>query len=670
MKNAKCCIILLTLLCAIIILFPVLFLYQGWKFVVYIIVYIYPSGIMMVTLLHRKKSFCENVLMSFYLGLLVFFAIYLMALFFENQYVVILGAPITSFFLYLFVKNKQLRISDYFSISSFNQNDRVTFLGIWFFLTLVCAFTLNVVMPSIDKVIYQDYTWHIGNVNQFSDIRKGLYDSRVYGIPFKYHFFSDLFLGGGKMIFGGEGWIYSIQYTILFVPPLLALSLLILYKNITSSAYKILVIALLTLVGYAQNSSHIAYLFHWASNANSVGIALPCIILLFASVSDWLFVKNDRTNMLTYNVYVSLCLIFLLSGFKGPFALLFLLGIICFFMLDCWQKKKLCFSKFSIIILHCLCFGAVYKLLLSSGTSQYVSHISMNSLFGGIYVFSEVTDIASIMGNSLIESFFLIFIALVLTATVFVLIIPFAIYDISSLVLLRREVDQKYLFSIIISFGGILAFLLINIAGNSQFYFLYGVVPFISYVLFYSIESRIGRESVKPFFYGVLFCLGIYSLLNSRIDRLTSYSNQRIKEYFGLCENNSYSNTIFEAFQYVRENTEADAVFATNKQHDEYGYQTYHGISAFGERQCYLEGYDYAIRNIGFTNAEERVEEMEMLFGSEWTDEEKYEFLQEEDIDYLFINLDENNANLPNNERLFEKVFYNDSAVIYKVLSK
>ena len=124
-----------------------------------------------------------------------------------------------------------------------------------------------------------------------------------------------------------------------------------------------------------------------------------------------------------------------------------------------------------------------------------------------------------------------------------------------------------------------------------------------------------------------------------------------------------------EAMIWMRENTEQDAVFATNRIHTMAN--TNDGISsiysALSGRQAYMEGYTYAITNMGVSEkvVSEKRAVNEALFSAQTTGEQISQLCKENGIDYLVYSTQYEG----DTEQLsgFPCVFSNEDVEIYKI---
>ena len=117
-----------------------------------------------------------------------------------------------------------------------------------------------------------------------------------------------------------------------------------------------------------------------------------------------------------------------------------------------------------------------------------------------------------------------------------------------------------------------------------------------------------------------------------------------------------------EAYFWLRENTPEDSIIAVDKFSEELDYRNiYFYASAFSERQCYIEGYDYS------DVTESRVEGMLSLNETFFTGDmmERDVSIEVNGINYLVATQQAH----PDYEPLgidYEKVFENSEVTIYK----
>ncbi len=122
------------------------------------------------------------------------------------------------------------------------------------------------------------------------------------------------------------------------------------------------------------------------------------------------------------------------------------------------------------------------------------------------------------------------------------------------------------------------------------------------------------------------------------------------------------SSDTMEAYLWLRDNTPEDSVIAVDRLSEELDYRSiYFYASAFAERQCYLEGYDYS--DISEDQVEAKLSMNEKFFGSDplLTDTA----IEVSGVDYLVVTSMGHPEYQPTSRNL-KLVFNNTEVSIYK----
>ena len=634
--------------------------YSAWKMAAFLFFWILCPGVFVNKYIWKQD--CEDFLMSvfsgFFMGMaLIFiqwFVLYVIGL---RQLVVFIN-PCCSvvFLIWYFIKRSRKP----FMVEERHYNLDIPFLLMLLVAVYLCAYRLNFNMPRAIDIKSVDCTWQIGNINQMaSDFP--FRDIRVDGVKTRYHFFSTMFMAIAKFIFGGEGWIYYAQYQIWFLPFIITVSFWKLYGRVIQKKYFVAVMSIATMVGFTIGSG--VWNYHMFSNVNSTGLGVSCLILLFLNLKkvEVLFSEKHRlTKECFFWIAEQILFLFLMIGIKGPCALLYVLSLCVWSVIQYVKEKVKGGGLFWFAIINVLVFSVMYRVLFVAGTQGYFSDWGADSVLQsvldgwGIASLYEKLGICGILGRFL-------FLLPSLTVT-FSVLLPFGllvIVDLTRFLLGKRDLSGDRVFSSIIAGGGLLAYYLFHVSGNSQLYFLFTAMPFVAYLCFDKAFMLIQKNTWRNVFCAVLLVFVIFKITN---DGITTQFSERVVCFLQelYSEPESQRALKFEAYDFLKEHTDKNAMTATNY----YGAGTFHEISAFGERRCYLEGYEYSVRNFGFDEAEERLKEMERLFDNDWDDRERYGYCEVFGIDYLVFFKDAADQSLRLSEP-FKIVYENEMVSIY-----
>ncbi len=634
--------------------------YSAWKMAAFLFFWVLCPGILVdrYILKQKQEDFLMSVLTGFFMGMALIFvewsALYVIGL--RQLITYINPCGLTVYLIWYFIRGGE---------ETLPKKDRLSGIDISFLLVLLaavylCAYCLNFNMQRAIDIYSVDCTWQIGNINQLaSDFPFN--DIRVDGIKARYHFFSTMFMAIAKYIFGGEGWVYFAQYQIWYIPFIITISFWKLYGRVIQNKYFAAIMSIATMAGFTFNSG--IWNYHMFSNVNSVGLGVSCLILLFLNLKkaeSFFSVKcKPEKKHLLWVVQQSL-LLFVLSGVKGPIALLYVLAICVWSVFQYLKGRAQGGGLLAFSLVNVFVFAVMYRFLFVAGTQGYFSDWGMDSALLSVLDSQEILYLFEKLGVSGVKGR-VIFLLPSLVAK-FTILLPFGvlvIVDLFKFLFLKADMRGDLVFSCIIAGGGLCAYYLFHTPDNVQLYFLFSAMPFIAYLCFDKAFALIKTDGWRS-----IFCVVTLSFVIFNMNKIQM--TVRFPERMANFLKESYPETepqralTFEAYDFLREHTDKNAVTATNY----YGGGTFHEISAFGERRCYLEGYEYSVENFGFDKAEERLQEMNRLFDNDWNDEDRYGYCEAVGIDYLVCFKDVADQPLKLSE-LFEIVFDNDAVSIY-----
>lgn len=640
--------------------------YSAWKMAAFLFFWILCPGIFVdkYILQQEQEDFLMSVFSGFFMGMALvsieWFVLYVIGF---RQLIIFInpGFTMVSFVLY-FLKRKGRTLSAERQRRSIN----TPFLIMLLTAVYLCAFSLNFRMPRAIDIGSVDCTWQIGNINQLaSDFP--FRDIRVVGVKARYHFFSTMFLAIAKYIFGGEGWVYFAQYQIWFLPFIITISLWQLYGKVVSNKYFVAVMSIATMTGFSLNSSYGMWNYHIFSNVNSAGLGISCLILLFLKLKkgESLFSEKRKLEKVHFLWGAQQILfLFLLTGIKGPLALLYVLSVCTWAVIQRVKGKMRGAGFFAFAVVNVLVFSVMYRVLFVAGTQGYFSDCGADSVLRSVLDGREIANLYErsgfdgILGRA-------VFLLPSLLAT-FTVLLPFgllAVFDLIRFLFGRQDVRGDLVFSYIFAGGGLCAYYMFHTPDNVQVYFLFAAMPFIGYLCFDRAFALIKAAAWRKVFCIVILAFSIFTVNSNMIRSVTEFPNRFACYLKGVYpEAKSQRALRFEAYDFLRNYTDKNAMVATNEQ----GAGTFHEISAFGERSCYLEGYEYSVENFGFDQAEERLREMERLFDIDWNEVDRYNFCELFGISYLVCFKDVADQPLKLSGP-FRNVFDNDAVVIYEV---
>lgn len=634
--------------------------YAAWKMVLYLAFWILAPGAITARYVFRRRyeDWETGVLSAFFIGAgLIFAEWFLLQLLHVRWPILVINPGIVILFaLFLFCYKKEgVRL-----LQSVRGHVHLTvpFLLTLFAAVYLCAYYLNFSMPRAVDIGSTDCTWQVGNINQLAG-KTPFNDIRVDGVTAKYHFFARLFLAIAKYIFGGEGWIYLVQYPIWYLPLLITIAFRKLYQRVACDESLITTAAIATMAGFFLNSSYGPWQIHLFTDINSVGLGIPCLLLLFLNLTE------ERKN--SAFLLEQLLLLFVLTGTKGPFAMLYVLALLVWVPLCAVKRKKWDAGGAVLAVTSAVFFALIFYFLLSAGTETYFSGLGRDDVLQSAIRGSELRALYERMGAGGMRSRFLFLLPSLIAS--FTWLLPFVIWGLGDLAVCffgKKKAAEDTLFAAILVGGGLTAYYLFHVMGNSELYFLFAAIPFMGYIGFQKMYFLLKTERTKKVVCIAIFAAAFLQLYGNLLwgsGNLPGKTKGYLLHTAEAVEADRLAE--FQAYDFLRENTPADALIATNQQ----GGGTFHNISAFAERQCYLEGSEYSRRNFGFQDGELRQQQMWDLFGNEWDEETKADFCRWTGIDYLVIfRKIEAPAQVPSNtSEYFEPIYENGVIAVYQV---
>jgi Flp pilus assembly protein protease CpaA len=221
---------------------------------------------------------------------------------------------------------------------------------------------------------------------------------------------------------------------------------------------------------------------------------------------------------------------------------------------------------------------------------------------------------------------------------------------------------------------------LVSQPGQSQLLFLEGTIPLSAFALFYLAAEAAHKKHGIPAGAAVL-CGAVCALLAWNViltartldaDRTGLPSRNNSQETIPVYD--SISHAEYEGMLWLREHTARDAVFASDRQFytpadavesHNLDNARYFYYTAFSERQCYLEGYNYvSAREADFRAVIE--ERLAVLNGAYQNDPDALARLAADGVDYIVASVLWN-PGFELNEAFGERVFANGDIAIYKL---
>lgn len=581
---------------------------QGGLFLLFSLIYVLLPGILFLFVIdnsffiqYKAQAVCISYFVGFSLLIIQYYLLNAIGFLYLIRF-----TPILSVLVLLILASKRLKHTK-IHVDLAKAYDMILPYVAFLSITIIaCYISLKTAAPDKASPIHIDYSYHMGNVAILTRAGK-LEDTRVLGMTFKYHYFMDLYYAILRLIFPADIWNCIFRYTILLISPLIAISMFSFAKTIINSKIYCFIICLIIVFFPSLSPRIVGFTPHVLNNLNNVGFAFPLSICL----TQILINSYNPASYRKSNLLVIFLLTFLLTGTKGPFSLI-LIGTMFLFVLFCSvAKHRISLYQVSVLLTMLLSFAILWFTILNVAMNDRNIFSDKTGIFK-YFDYYILLDEKSILAKQAANPF-LIFLTIPLSlvenfggaAIPFMIMIPVLFLKLYKKQIKETEIIMAFL---IICTCVCVGSSIILALGNNKIYFFMIATPYIylsAYGLFRdkSENSGVIVHRLKNIILGLstllLIATSICSILNPiKVVGLDTPAKEEL-----------------EAISWIKENTDADALFAIN---DHYPGWKFYYYSGFTERRFYLESYGYA-HNSGKTikDLEPQIERNQQLFDSE-----------------------------------------------------
>ena len=637
-------------------------------FAMTLLLYIYLPGRLLQQIIQGDRRFSNlSFEMNILLGSGFFCALYCVAMRLDLK-ILLIFVPVAMSVIFLTINRKNK-----YSKPSLTPD---TWLLVLLFFALLLLYTFSTVtknaLPSEvgDTLINPDILWNIGNANSFT-LKFIPEDIRYSGVQLHYHYLTELFAGAISWLTG----ISAYNIIAFYMQPFMLVCVIkclydfgfYYYDDHKKSMFFTFSMFLFGCVGmwttflsgrspfWNDNAYHIIT----NVNAQTTAVIFLCI---FSSMFIQLLDTGFKPSLIQFVLWI--CSFFMLSFAKGPVAAIVAIGAVITVIWLFVQRKTNIKGLVSAATMGIL-FFIIYKLFFASGANTSMAFniwgtLSKTPLGGFLSVFSKGSApwlIAHILS---------------MAAMVF-LIAPlqgFLYYkglvgDIKNI--FRLEGRKLWINSVIT--GGFLAYFLFNHYAMSQVYFMFLSIFFMH---LFAVDElwRLKGKTVKT----TAIALGCIAFVTTAFTytNLIGSGTRFLARNLGIIEKYPYSTVINKddqaAMEFLKENSSTDALVATNRIHssDASNNGVSNIYSAFSSRQFYMEGYAYALTNMGvpYYVIDQRKVINEKLFSEETSTEELSCICQNTGITHLVFS-SQLKGSEKSIEKAFDKIFDSETVRIY-----
>lgn len=533
-----------------------------------------------------------------------------------------------------------------------------------------------------------DKAYHMGLINSLSHDYP-LESPWVQGVFINYHFFSEILYSIPVRLFGLDADFILMSCGPYLTAYSFGITTYSFFREMSAKPERAGLYSLLLILSniYVSKSQFASLAFKFIlinDNAAGYGISatFATLILLKFWYKDWS--DNARINpgmlaLLTLFVMVT-------TGIKGPMGGVLVAGLWGTYFLGLILKKVPANLVYQLIIISAA-FYVVYHFVLGSKGQSNASGASFID-------FATITDIAfwkkpliAAMKAHGIPSVVRLMVILA-TYLVFFLsayFLPFIIGYLREFVLVvtkRRDFDYVRIVIYAECLVGFVALMILNYSGHSQIYF--GLItvflaPIIAYWLFEDMESWELKTLISRMTVSVCRILFIVTIAVSTAT-LGMYYFGHIKSAIRATDRHivysqylSISTDEYEAMKWIEENTEPDALLATNRYFSvepeafscaNRWSNRFFLYSVYSNRFCYIEGSGYDIPTSKWYKRYEMLMTNSEMFNV--NSDSRADVAKSLGVDYVVVSKRFSKVpDLSNSE--YNKCFDNDAITIYQI---
>ncbi len=483
--------------------------------------------------------------------------------------------------------------------------------------------------------IYQDLVWNAGSVTA-AENGLPVMDIHIKDFTFGYHFLANVFLAVFKNMLGMSSYLLFCRMLPVVAAVVYAGAMYLLFSRLFKSKWAAAGAAGAAVLVSTTALQHML----WYAYATPLGLG-------FAMLAAYCFMRfMDRIetaratdgNFLLFLVFLALA-----SGTKAPFAGGVLAGAGIVLLIQLLRKKNV-----KTVLIAGVAALAVFA-------AVYVSLVYQTYAFNGLTpAFASImwaVDPAPAYYTAAVAAFSgtlpMVVIKLMTYPLFMILNFPTVVAAVVLLIVsLARHKKQQTLLKAFLLGAIIVGFLLTSVTyqpGMSNQFFLDGVVPLSVFALFLTLTEGWRKTAGKA----AVCCIAVAAMALAAFFAVSGLFSAA--QWIGAREGENAGATLpygaitqeeYEGMLWLRENTPEDAVFASDRQYftgveDVYNARYYY-YTAFSERQCYLEGYNYvSTHEPAFeTVIEERVAVLRGVYANEAG---AIEALREAGVDYLAV---------------------------------
>lgn len=657
----------------------------------FFLLYIQLPGIFMVKWAGIDKDHISTTLITgAFAGWALSILLYFACDWLKNDIALIVAGPLMSAgLIWLYIRDRKNKVSGpHFDV-------RKLPVSLCFFILLVLLYCLLETQYLYLSPGLSDYTsmnadkaYHMGIINSLSHDYP-VQSPWVSGVMIYYHVFSEMMLSIPVRLFGAEADVVTQSFGPLLTTYIFGTAYYSFFREMSGMPKRAglyCLIVLLSNIYVTRNiRTSIAYVFA-LTNDNSSGYGIAAALVCIVLFNKW-YGAFQRKDANRWKLFVlCMAIVMLTTGIKGPIGAVTLLGMWSAMVLGIILRKVSPKSILPLLVITAG-FALIYFTVLGSKGQANASGES-------VIAFAKIADIA-FWKKPLVASLKAIGLPKLLRYPIVLLVfaifflgvffIPFCIGYIRELVLVlsgRKDYEPGRVIVYAEFAIGFIAMMLLNYSGHSQIYFgLLAVflAPIIAFWFLEDMEEE-GKTSERAdkilgtcvvimaamlIFTTVLFAL----YMGKHVKTAIANTNPHAQEPMYM----SVSRDEYEAMEWIEDNTEEDALLATDRYYSvdpkKYSYENrwdnrFFLYGVYSNRFIYIGGSGYNIRQSDWTKRKEMIDINSELY--DVGNEKRGDLARELGIDYVIVS--KRFTKLPSlGNKDYELCYSNDDIDIYKI---
>jgi len=547
---------------------------------------------------------------------------------------------------------------------------------LFFGLLLLYTFTgvIKYAMPSQvgDTLLMPDMLWNVGNANSFG-IRFIPEDIRYSGVQLHYHYLTELFAGAVSWLTGIPAYTIIAFYMQPWVLACVVYCLLNFGRlwfgeegKAILFTFSMFIFGCGSMWGSFLNGRSMFFndnALHIITNINAQATAV-----IFLCIFGAMFVQLMRKGFDVPFIDIALWIaaFFMLSFSKGPVAAIVAIGT---FITLLWLtvQKKVGYKGLLAGTIVLGLFFVVYMLFFASGASTSMAFniwgTAYKTIFGGwLYTLEKTVSRAKWLMAVLSVICGTIFLFSPLQSFLYFVCLPSDIKN-----LFRLNGKRLWANSLIV--GGFAAYYLFDHYAMSQVYFAFLALFFLHLLAIENLDRLNGN--ILRFMAAAMACVSVVTTLFIYTNFIGSGARFMARN-LGIIEKYPYHAVVTAddqlAMEFFRDNFDSNALFATNRINE--SNKKKDGVSniytAFSGRQSYMEGYAYALTNMGvpYYVVDQRQVINDTLFSADTPPEEVRYLCEKTGITHLVFSSQFDGSEQVISQ-IFEKIYDSETVRIY-----